>query len=91
MVDPLFKKFCENDEGISVGELLDTYASAFNAPFFSVEEQGPFIADDELRQWLGWCLFYGKPRDEYVRPARTGMILLVVAFEASLMRGCQRS
>ncbi|TPF96862.1 hypothetical protein EP30_05460 [Bifidobacterium sp. UTCIF-39] len=54
-----------NDESATVEDLLDCYSDLFEQPFFNIEAQGPFVTDNELRRWVAWCLFYGRPRDEY--------------------------
>lgn len=53
------------DDSATTGDLLDCYSDLFERPFFNIEAQGPFVSDKELRRWVSWCLFYGKPRDEY--------------------------
>ncbi|PJM75032.1 hypothetical protein [Bifidobacterium simiarum] len=63
--DTLFKEFCEEGESMSLGDLLEEYANVFHAAFFIMGEDGPYVSDKELRDWLNWCVFYGKPRDEY--------------------------
>ncbi|KAA8831459.1 hypothetical protein EMO89_01620 [Bifidobacterium tissieri] len=59
-----FDSFVANDTD-RVEEALVAYAHMFGRPFFNIEEQGPYVSDDELKRWVDWCLYYGKPRDEY--------------------------
>ncbi|NMM99735.1 hypothetical protein G1C96_0313 [Bifidobacterium sp. DSM 109958] len=63
--DTLFKEFCEEGKSMSLGDLLSDYAHTFHAAFFVMGEDGPYVTDKELRDWLNWCVFYGKPRNEY--------------------------
>lgn len=65
MDDQLFREFCEESRDMSLGDLLDDYASTFHAAFFIMGEDGPYVGKKELRRWLNWCLFYGRPREEY--------------------------
>ena len=70
--DPPYRYFWDGDfdsfvadDSASMGDLLEAYAHMFHRPFFNIEAQGPFVTDDELNRWVSWCLFYGKPRNEY--------------------------
>lgn len=70
--DPPYRYFWDGDfdsfaadKSASIEDSLVAYAHMFHQPFFDIEEQGPFVTDDELHRWVSWCLFYGKPRDEY--------------------------
>lgn len=60
-----FEEFCNDDSQITIGGLLTWYANRFKTSFFKVGEQGPFVTEKELERWLNWCLYYGRPRDEY--------------------------
>ncbi|KAA8830182.1 hypothetical protein [Bifidobacterium tissieri] len=65
MDDPLFQEFRAEGADMSLGDRLTDYANLFHGAFFHVAEQGPFATERELKHWLDWCLFYGRPRDEY--------------------------
>ena len=62
--DKDFEDFCNDGSELSIGDLLTWYANRFKTAFFHVGET-LLITDKELERWLNWCLYYGKPRDEY--------------------------
>ncbi|RSX52417.1 hypothetical protein [Bifidobacterium callimiconis] len=65
MDDQLFKEFCQEGESMPLGDLLTSYAHVFHEAFFNMGEDGPYVGEKKLRDWLNWCIFYGRPRDEY--------------------------
>jgi hypothetical protein len=60
-----FDEFHEDALDMSDDDLLIRYNADNDEPFFCIEETYPVISDAELREWLLWCMFYDKPKDEY--------------------------
>ncbi|HCH21541.1 MAG TPA: hypothetical protein DEW10_01740, partial [Bifidobacterium sp.] len=46
-------------------ESMGAYVKMFKEPFFLIDGPSINVSDEELYRWLNWCIFYGKPRDEY--------------------------
>ncbi len=44
---------------------MGAYVKMFKEPFFLIDGPSINVSDEELYRWLNWCIFYGKPRDEY--------------------------
>lgn len=64
-MDKGFEAFCNDGSDMSVGDLLTWYSNRFQEAFFDEEGPESRVSDEELTRWLNWCLYYGKPRDEY--------------------------
>jgi hypothetical protein len=62
-----FEEYREDASDMTTDDLLDQYTFSHidEAPFFLIEETYPAISDAELREWLLWCMFYDKSKDEY--------------------------
>ena len=44
---------------------LGTYSVMFHEPFFDIEGPCTTASEEEIYRWLQWCIFYGKPKEEY--------------------------
>lgn len=57
------------EEAKSSGESMDDsfscYCRMFHKPFYDIENANVNISEEELRRWINWCIFYGKPREKY--------------------------
>ncbi len=72
-----FEQFLE--EGRHEGPMqrkLNSLAQCFHAMFHRpsyflnehdqiINEYDPIIPDEDLYRWLGWCIYYGRPKEEY--------------------------
>lgn len=67
MTDADFEDFCRGAEDIPIGDLLTAYSVSQGNGFFDIEDTSINVTDDELRRWVLWCNYYGKPKDEYPR------------------------
>lgn len=65
MIDADFEDFCKGSKDIPTVDLLTAYAVSHGNGFFNIEDTSINVTDDELRRWVLWCNYYGKPKDEY--------------------------
>lgn len=65
MKDADFEAFCKGANDISDGDLLTAYAVSQGVGFFDIEDNSINVTPEELRRWLLWCVYYGRPKDEY--------------------------
>jgi hypothetical protein len=60
-----FDEFREDASDMTNFDLAQNYRKRNGEAFFLIEETYPVISDAELREWLLWCMYYGKPKEEY--------------------------
>jgi hypothetical protein len=62
-----FEEYREDASDMTTDDLLDDYAFSHISkdPFYIIDGPAIKTTDAELREWLLWCLFYKKPKDEY--------------------------
>lgn len=65
MADADFEAFCKEARDIPDGDLLSAYAVSHGAGFFDIEDTSINVTQEELRRWLLWCNYYGRPKEEY--------------------------
>lgn len=65
MTDADFEDFCKEFKDVPTVALLKSYALARWNGFFDIEDTSINVTDDELRRWVLWCVYYGKPKEEY--------------------------
>ena len=65
MADADFEDFCRGAEDIPIGDLSTAYFVSQGVGFFDIEDTSINVTNKELRRWLLWCVYYGKPKDEY--------------------------
>lgn len=49
----------------ALGSSMTSYALMFHEPFFNIEDASINVTDSELFRWVNWCIFYGKPKNQY--------------------------
>lgn len=59
-----FDSFCA-DKSLTTSQLLDAYADMFHRAFFRRGVSESKMSDEQLERWLNWCLYYGRPREDY--------------------------
>lgn len=65
-----FEQFLAEDHTSETGEqdarnaMLD-YAIMFHEPFINLCEPPVTASMEELYHWASWCIFYGRPKNEY--------------------------
>lgn len=52
--------------------LEQAYVMAFGGPLFVIGHQYPDFTEDQLRECLDWCLYYGRPKEDYPKAAELG-------------------
>ena len=65
MKDADFEAFCKEARDIPSGDLLSAYAVSHGVGFFDIEDTSINVTQEELRRWLLWCNYYGRPKEEY--------------------------
>ena len=48
-----------------IDDCFGAYSATFHESFFILDGPSISISDEEVYRWLNWCVFYGRPRDEY--------------------------
>lgn len=49
----------------AIGNASIMYHGIFHEPFLNIEYTSVDVSDEELYQWVCWCIFYGKSKEEY--------------------------
>lgn len=52
----------------AIGNASIMYHGVFHEPFLNIlniEDTSVDVSDEELYQWVCWCIFYGKLKEEY--------------------------
>ena len=48
-----------------IDDWFGAYSATFHESFFILDGPSISVSDEEVYRWLNWCVFYGRPRDEY--------------------------
>ena len=49
----------------NINDAMGAYIAMFHESFFILDGPSISVSKEELYRWLDWCVFYGRPRDEY--------------------------
>lgn len=65
-----FEQWMQEQDSESLKDEIDSsmrsYHTLFGEAFFCIGKPMPTYENDEaLNRWVNWCIFYGRPKDEY--------------------------
>ena len=49
----------------NINDAMGAYSAMFHESCFLIDGPSISVSNEELYRWLNWCVFYGRPRDEY--------------------------